>query len=672
MQSLSDLVQATSSLGGGVALLFIIVLLLGIVSLMVVYLGSAVVVLDRFARVARRTPPRVVAGGGVALVASVLFIDVTRPELSNAPSLAAWADAASVVIGPMAVATAVAMAGVARVLARVEARRLASFSGLYFALGAALAAAGTGIGLIPGGLALPPALVALLAALRRRRQRPSRDAVGGLAASVAALFVVATGLVLLPDPVTGWLGAVGGAMLAAFGAVVLLGLLPHAIAGFFDMRGTAEWFIAARYLFAKRRQVFISAITGICVLGIAAGVWLIIVVLSVMNGFEQTWRDEILGDRAHFVVLREDGPIRDWPELVDRVRQVPGVVAAAPYIEADAMLRAQGGGIYSVRLRGIDPVAVGGVNRLREGMVAGSLDALDAQPERDGPAAEVAADDSEAPGPSAPGIVVGNQLAASLGVGVGDRLLLISPMGGPPTPLGPAPRLTRFEVVGIFRSSFYQYDEVYAYVSIPAAQAFRRAGPVIDGIEAVTTDFYRSRAVGAEVAATLGEPYRIRDWKEYFPAFFQALKTERVMMAVLLAMIMVVAAFIIVATLVMMIMEKSGDIAILKAMGARDALVERIFALEGTMIGLSGTLLGVLAGLAVTHRLGWIQDRIEGLTGVDALPASVYQLSSLPSRVDPVQVAIVVLLAMVLSLGATLIPSLQGARIDPAEGLRHE
>jgi lipoprotein-releasing system permease protein len=144
------------------------------------------------------------------------------------------------------------------------------------------------------------------------------------------------------------------------------------------------------------------------------------------------------------------------------------------------------------------------------------------------------------------------------------------------------------------------------------------------------------------------------------------------MMGVLLAMIMVVAAFIIVATLVMMIMEKSGDIAILKAMGARDALVERIFALEGTMIGLLGTLLGVAAGLAVTHRLGWIQDQIEGLTGVDALPSSVYQLSSLPSRVDPIQVAVVVMLAMILSLGATLAPSRQGARIDPAEGLRHE
>jgi lipoprotein-releasing system permease protein len=443
------------------------------------------------------------------------------------------------------------------------------------------------------------------------------------------------------------------------------------VAGFWAMRGRAEWFIAARYMVAKRRQVFISAITGICVVGIAAGVWLIIVVLSVMNGFEQTWRDEILGDRAHFVVLPTTGVIQDWPDVLERTRRVPGVVAASPYLDVDAMVRGRGGEIHSVRLRGIDPVAVGGVTRLRRDLVAGSLDDLVEGAVRGDEATDADAGVGDE-GPSSPGIVIGNQLSSALALGLGDDLLVISPFGGPPTPLGPSPRVARFEVVGIFPSSFYQYDEVYAYVSIPTAQAFRRSGPVIDGIEAVTTDYYRSRAVGAAVVAALGDSFKARDWKEYFPAFFQALKTERVMMGVLLTMIMVVAAFIIVATLVMMIMEKSSDIAILKAMGAEDAMVERIFALEGTLIGLLGTALGVLAGLAVTHRLSWIQDRIEGLTGVDALPSSVYQLSSLPSRVDPLQIAVVVMLAMVLSLGATLLPSRQGARIDPAEGLRHE
>jgi len=672
MQALAELVRAASATGSGLALAFILVLVLGITSLLVVYVASAVVVLDRFARVARGPVIRSVAGAIVALAAAVLAVDSWHPELARAP-FGDWLRACAVWTAPAVAATAIAMGVVGRVLVRVESRRLARIAGLYAALGMALASAGTGIALIPGGLALPPSLVWGIAVVRRRRAGRSAGAVEAFAARVAALFVVATGLVLMPPAVDEWIGAAGAGMLAAFAAIVLLGLLPHAVAGFVGMRGSAEWFIAARYLVAKRRQVFISAITAICVLGIAAGVWLIIVVLSVMNGFERTWRDEILGDRAHFVVLGADGPIHDWAPVLDRVRSVPDVVAAAPYVDADAMVRGRGGEIHSLRLRGIDPVAIGEVNRLRDNVVAGALDDVLPRPEpATGEPPDADEPEPEEPAEALPGIVIGSQLAASLGVGLGDRLLLISPVGGPPTPLGPAPRLARFRVVGIVRSSFYQYDEVYAYVSIPSAQAFRRSGPVIDGIEAITTDYVRSRAVGAAVAASLGEGFRIRDWKEYFPAFFQALKTERVMMGVLLAMIMVVAAFIIVATLVMMIMEKSSDIAILKAMGARDALVERIFALEGTMIGLLGTGLGVLAGLAVVRRIGWIQDQIESWTGVDALPSSVYQLSSLPSRVDPVQVAVVVLLAMVLSLGATLIPSRQGARIDPAEGLRHE
>ena len=181
-----------------------------------------------------------------------------------------------------------------------------------------------------------------------------------------------------------------------------------------------------------------------------------------------------------------------------------------------------------------------------------------------------------------------------------------------------------------------------------------------------------SAAIGEAVEARLGPRYFTRDWKEFFPAFFQALKTERAMMFVLLTMIMVVAAFLIVATLVMMIMEKSSDIAILKAMGAEDPVIERIFAIEGTLIGVAGTAVGMLAGVAVTHQLGWIQDRIESVTGVDTLPASIYQFSTLPSEVDPAQVALVSIIAMVLSLGATLLPSRQGSQLDPAEALRYE
>jgi lipoprotein-releasing system permease protein len=272
-----------------------------------------------------------------------------------------------------------------------------------------------------------------------------------------------------------------------------------------------------------------------------------------------------------------------------------------------------------------------------------------------------------------PGIVIGDQLANALGLHVGDALLVVSPFGGPPTPLGPAPRLSRFQVAGIFRSTLFQYEEVVTYVSLAAAQDFRRSGDVVDGIEVRTTDFYRSARIAASVQQQLGFPFFTRDWKEFFPAFFQALKTERIMMFVLLTMIMVVAAFAIVVTLVMMIMEKSGDIAILKAMGARDAAIERIFAIEGALIGLVGTAIGVVAGIAVTTRLDWIQRQVEAVTGIDALPASVYQgISQLPAELDFVQIAVVVAIAMSLALGGTLIPSRQGARLDPVEALRYE
>jgi len=217
-------------------------------------------------------------------------------------------------------------------------------------------------------------------------------------------------------------------------------------------------------------------------------------------------------------------------------------------------------------------------------------------------------------------------------------------------------------------------------VSLAAAQDFRRTGAlapetdgdVVDGIDARTPDFYRSRAVGAAVREALGFPFYTRDWKEFFPAFFQALKSERIMMFVLLTMIMVVAAFSIVSTLVMMIMEKESDIAILKAMGAEDDAIERIFAIEGTLIGLVGTAIGVLAAVSVTARIAWVQRQIELITGIDTLPENIYQFSTLPAELDAGQIAIAVAMAMILSLGATLLPSRQGARLDPVEALRYE
>ena len=667
MELFPILSQGAASVGGGVALVFIVSLALGLVGLILVYGASAVVVLDGFARVSRRPVWPVLSGVAVALLAGIIGLQWNRPELAL-QSWEAWRVALVGVLPRSSAGVALAMGAVWGILRYADPARVGVVLQWAVALSLAVFAAARGFPELPLALSGPPGLMALGLWVRRHRQ--GAGIMGGMerrAWELAIALALGAVTALLPSELRAGLGALAVGGLVLVGGGVFFGLVPFAVAGLIDMRGSAEWFIAIRYLVARRRQVFISAITAICILGIAAGVWLIVVVLSVMNGFEQTWREEILGNRAHFVVESQAGSFADYPETLERIRRVPGVVAVSPFLDADAMVRGRSGEIYSVRVRGVDPEQVSQVTRLAQDMVSGSLSNLEARGE-----ALPRSDELQEGVAGAPAIVIGNQLASALGVDIGDALVVISPFGGPPTPMGPSPRLTRFRVEGVFRSSFDQFDEAFAYVTLEAAQAFRRSADVIDGVEALTTDHYRSQRVADAVAVDLGYPFETRDWKEFFPAFFQALKTERIMMFILLTMIMVVAAFVIVATLIMMIMEKSGDIAILKAMGAEDSLVERIFALEGTLIGLAGTLLGVVAAVAVTHRLGWIQDRIESLTGVDTLPASIYQFSSLPSRLDPLQVGAVALIAMVLSLGATLLPSRQGARIDPAEGLRHD
>ncbi|MEE9607720.1 MAG: lipoprotein-releasing ABC transporter permease subunit [Myxococcota bacterium] len=643
--------------GGTVALSMIVAIALGIIALTLLFVGSAVVALERFARAVVRWRSALGVGLCWSVLVGVGAVRWGNPELVAEPAeaqLRAWAVAAAA--GAGSIAAAMGLTWLA--LRRIGSAWLAAGSVAVLGLGYALVVGGTG----RPAYAAAPALVAAAAAglLKWRARRPGRARSSEAARLWSVLAVaLAAGVALalaLPGP-DAEVAAGGGVLLGAIGLFVLLGLLPLAAAGFLDTRLSAEWFIAVRYLFAKRRQTLISVITGICVLGIAAGVWLIITVLSVMNGFERTWRDEIIGNRAHFTVQSGLGPFADYREVLEDILQTPEVVAASPFVDAEGMVRGPGGQIMAVRVRGVDPERVGNVTDLREDLVAGSLEDLAAQANG---------------GDGDPTILIGSQLAGSLGLAVGDPLLVISPFGGPQTPLGPAPRLKRFQVAGVFESSFFQYDEQFTYVNLAAAQDFRRSEDVVDGIEARTTDFYRSRIVADAVQASLGFPYYTRDWKEFFPAFFQALKSERIMMFVLLTVIMVVAAFAIVSTLVMMIMEKSSDIAILKAMGAEDDSIERIFAIEGTLIGLVGTALGVVAGISVTAQIGWVQRQIEAVVGFDTLPASVYQFSTLPAELDAGQIAIAAGIAMTLALGATLLPSRQGARLDPVEALRDE
>ncbi len=648
--------------GGWAALLGVIALAVGIALMTLFFLGSAVVALQGFARSARRPGP--IAGAvvvwGVLLGLLVLGQDDLRESLP--PDLGAAGIALSF-------AGVVAMVGVTTgltflLLRAVPAARLQRAGLLLLGGATALLVAGTGqtgIGFF-GLLCVVVALVALAGLRRIGRIETAGGGVSGtlgVLAGVLAAGLAATWLVEAPRPPIAALGGVGINLLLA---VILLGLLPLAAAGLLEARRTAEWFIAVRYLFAKRRQTFISVITAICIGGVAAGVWLIITVLSVMNGFQEVWREEIVGKRAHLTVQSGLGPFPDYEEALRAVLEEPEVVGAAPFLDAEGMVRGETGRIVGVRVRGVDPDRVGSVTTLADEVVAGSLEDL----ARRAPAGE------NGDGEPVPGIAVGSQLAASLGLRVGEPLIVVSPFGGPPTPFGPAPRLHRFRLSAVFQSSFLQFDEVYTYVDLAAAQEFLRVGDVVHGIEVRVEDFYRSRRVADAIQERLGFPYYARDWKEFFPAFFQALKTEQVMMFVLLTMIMVVAAFVIVATLIMMIMEKTSDIAILKAMGAEDGAVERIFAIEGALIGIAGTVVGVVAGIGVTTQLPWVQRQVEVLFQIDTLPASVYQFSTLPWEIEPLQVFGVAAIAMVLALGATVLPSRQGAGLDPAEALRYE
>jgi lipoprotein-releasing system permease protein len=444
-----------------------------------------------------------------------------------------------------------------------------------------------------------------------------------------------------------------GLGIMGFGPLVLAGIVEH------RLEKPVEWFLSLRYLVAKRRQTFISVITVICIGGVALGVAVIMVVLSVMNGFSRVWEDKILGNRAHFVVQCRLGPCEDYAELRERIREAPGVVGATPFLVADAILRGEEGQIRAVLLKGIDPATVAEATELQRDMVEGSLDDLAPTPGAEGDRA-------------LPGVVVGAELANQFLLRKGDPLILISPLGGPSTPLGPAPRLVRFRVAGVFRANFFQFDESFLYTDLAGAQRFQKLGDVVSGIEVRTVDAYRSLEIAQRVRAELGELYWARDWKDFYPGFFQALKMERAMMFVLLSFIMVVAGFIIVATLIMMIMEKSRDIAILKAMGCDDDAVLRVFAIGGVLIGVAGLALGLGMGLVITWNLDMVQAFVERLLGFDVLPADVYQLDRLPFDIEGVQIFLISAIALVLSIGATLLPSWQASRLDPAEALRYE
>ncbi len=411
-----------------------------------------------------------------------------------------------------------------------------------------------------------------------------------------------------------------------------------------------ELFVSLRYLLAKRRQTFISLITFISIAGVAVGVTALIVVLAVMNGFQDDIRTRILGITSHMVVGSFNGAFSDHNAIMKEVEKSPGVIAATPFINAQVMI-SSGRNVSGAILRGIDPQSASRVINIQDNMIQGNLG--DLRPEAP------SADGS----PRQPGIILGVELCNNLGIRQGEWVTVISPSGRM-TPIGQVPKSKLFHVVGIIRSGMYEYDNTLAYISLAAAQQFLGLGEAVSGIEVRLDDIYSARQIAESLRSRLGPPFWVRDWMQMNRNLFSALKLEKVVMFIILTLIILVAAFNIVSSLIMLVMEKTRDIAILKTMGATTASIRKIFVMEGFLIGVSGTVLGLLGGFALCSLLKKYQF-IE-------LPPDVYYLSTLPVKMEPLDVCMIALAAILISLIATLYPSRQAAKLDPAEALRYE
>jgi lipoprotein-releasing system permease protein len=422
-----------------------------------------------------------------------------------------------------------------------------------------------------------------------------------------------------------------------------------------------ELFISLRYLRAKRKQVFVSIITFISVAGIFLGVAALIIVIAVMNGFENDLRNKILGINSHIILMEYSGAMRNHPRVMQEVSGVPGVVAATPFIYSQAMLK-NGSNVTGIVLRGLstkDALKVINLGKISEG----KLDYLKEGEQRiPGLKPELA---------GLPGILIGRELAKNLGVFLFETGHVVSP-AGVSTPMGMVPRMKPFVVVGIFESGFYEYDSTLAYISLKNCQEFLNMGDTVTGIEIRVDDIYKADRIAKAIEKKLGYPYWGRNWMEMNKNLFSALKLEKRVMFIILSLIVLVAAFNIISALIMIVMEKNKDIAILKTMGATRGGIMKIFIFQGLVVGAIGTFFGCLAGLAVAFNLEFLSRFVEKLFGFKILPGDVYYLNELPSQVNYSDVGIIILGTMLISFLATIYPSWRASRLDPAEALRYE
>jgi len=404
-----------------------------------------------------------------------------------------------------------------------------------------------------------------------------------------------------------------------------------------------ELFVALRYLFARRKQAFISLISLISMIGVGVGVMALVIALALMTGLQGELRDKILSSQAHIYVWKNGG-ITDYAPEVEKLRQVPGVVGAAPTIFGKALITA-GESQAFISVKAIDPALEPSVTAIKDAMKQGSLDAL-------------AHESEDEPSP----ILIGEDLASQLSVKLGDLVTLITPQGTL-SPMGMLPRTRRARVAGIYNLGLYEFDSAYGFVSLPFGERLTGTN-MVELIQLRVDDIYNAPRIADTIPKQLGGNYVAQDWSDLNQSLFSALGIEKMAISITIGLIVIVAALNIVASLILLVMEKSRDIAILKTMGTAPSRVMRIFMLQGLIIGVTGTVVGGLGGLALCHILDTYR--------LIKIPADVYQVAYVPFVVLPRDFTIVIVSAVVICFIATIYPSRQASRLDPVQALRFE
>ncbi len=409
-----------------------------------------------------------------------------------------------------------------------------------------------------------------------------------------------------------------------------------------------EWMVAMRYLRARRQEGFISVIAWFSLLGIMLGVATLIIVMSVMNGFRQELLTRILGVNGHLSIYSESHILKDYDKLASKVKSANGVVKVTPIIEGQVMASANGQATGAM-VRGMRQIDIKRRAILADNIKIGSLDDFKGSDR----------------------VLIGKRLARNLDLGVGDRITLISPKGNV-TAFGTVPRMKAYRVAAVFDVGMHEYDSSFIFMPLPAAQKYFKLPKAVNYLDVVIDHPDKARQRGREVWRKIGHKGRIYDWQQTNSSFFNAIQVERNVMFLILTLIIVVAAFNIISSLIMLVKDKGRDIAILRTMGATRGMIMRVFLISGASVGVIGTLAGFALGLAFAENIETIRQWIQGLTGTDLFAAEIYFLSQLPAVVDPTEVTYVVMMGLGLSFLATIYPSWRAARLDPVEALRYE